>query len=67
MISKILRQNSRYKALLPVESDSIDEAVKDFGLNDEQAQYINYNLPKELVGIMKRPGFPRPFFFELDP
>ena len=66
MVCKTVRENTRFLISFRVQSNSMDEVQKDFGLTDAQRDYMKHELPPKLTGVFSTPNFPRPVLFKLD-
>jgi len=65
MVCKTVRQNARYLISFRVQSGSMDEVQKDFGLDDELRDYMKHQIPSKLVGIYSSPNYPGPMLFRV--
>ena len=65
MVCKTVRENARFLVSFRVQSNSMDEVQKDFGLADEQKDYMKHKLPPKLIGIFSTPNFTRPVVFRI--
>ena len=65
MVCKTVRENARFLISFRVQSNSMDEVQKDFGLKDEQKDYMKHKLPPKLTGILSTPNFTRPVIFRM--
>ena len=66
MVCKTVRENARFLITFRVQSNSMDEVQKDFGLKDEQKDYMKHKLPPKLTGILSTPNFTRPVIFRME-
>lgn len=65
MVSNTVRENSQFLASFRIQSKSMDEVQKDFGLPDEMRDYMKHQLPAKLVGVFSKPDYPGPVLFRV--
>ena len=65
MVSRTVRENARFLVSFRVQSDSMNELQKDFGLQDDEKDYAKHQLPPKLTGIFSTPNYPGPVLFKM--